>query len=893
MNAPGVSGLTSAEAVELLAEHGPNRLAEPPRRPKWLRFLDQFRDTIVYILAVAAVVAGVVGDLKDTVVIAVVLVINAILGYVQEARAEGALEALNKMLTTRARVRRDGRVIEIDNENIVPGDVVLVEAGDRVPADGTLTVAVHMAVDESMLTGESVPVHKLHDEFVMMNTTVTSGRGEVVVTGTGMATEVGRVAEMLNEADPGPTPLQRQLNRLGRQLTVIAVVAVSFVLALQLVRGVPFSEALIGAVVLAVAAIPEGLPAVVTVTLAIGVSQMAKRNAIVKRLHSVESLGSTTVICSDKTGTLTQNQMTARAVVVGSARFTVTGDGYDPNGDITATDGDSFTDVAARPERVLLAGVLCSEAILRPDEHGRPGIVGDPTEGALVVAAVKAGIDVDATRASMKRLSEVPFDSANKFMVTLHDVGASDGPSGGPARSGEDLVMFAKGAPDVLVPLCTHLIDAYGDRVAFDEATRIELRDSATELAAQGLRVLALTSRMMGSTTLIEQGLANLVDADADGEGLEGFVSDMTLDCLVAVVDPIRTEARDAVALCRSAGLVVKMITGDSATTAKAIAAELGIEGRVVTGPELTEMDDARLAAEIDGIGVCARVSPEHKVRVIAALKANGHVVAMTGDGVNDAAALRNADIGVAMGITGTEVTKEAADLVLTDDNFATIVGAVRSGRTIYDNIIKFVRFQLSTNLGAIITVLGANLLGFPTPFTPIQILWVNLVGDGPPAMTLGVDPPADDIMSRMPRREDDTILGGKRVAHLVFLGTVMAVVTLGIYAYSDDRWGREVAGTMAFQTFVLLQMFNVFNARREHGSVFNHYSIMNRSVWIAVASVTALQVLAVSWGPLRKLFDAEPLSATQLLLCFAVASSVLWAEEIRKLVASVAKRPE
>lgn len=903
------TGLTSAEAAELLLRHGPNQLAEPQRRSALMRFIDQFRDGIVYILVVAAVVAGAIGDLKDTVVIAVVLVVNAILGYIQEARAEGALEALNRMLVTRAKVRRDGRITELDHAQLVPGDVVLVEAGDRIPADGKLLEAVHFAVDESMLTGESEPVHKHLDaddavmDSVFMNTTVTAGRCEFVVTATGMNTEVGRVAEMLNEADPGPTPLQRQLNRLGRQLTVVAIVAVSLVLALQVIRGVSFSEALIGAVVLAVAAIPEGLPAVVTVTLAVGVSQMAKRNAIVKRLHSVETLGSTTVICSDKTGTLTQNQMTARFVVVGSAQFAVSGEGYNPSGEITpvaqneprehgtSTVGKGVSEVDLT--RALLAGVLCSEAVLRQDERGQTMLVGDPTEGALLVAAIKAGVDVDAVRTHMERLSEVPFDSAVKYMATLNACGADIALSAGNqfTEGADDVVLFAKGAPDVLVPRCTHLVDASGGRVQFDDAARDEMRASATELSAQGLRVLALVSRELDRASIVAGGRANLVDADADGEGLEELIDGLTLECLVAVVDPVRPEAREAVRLCRRAGITVKMITGDSGTTAKAIATELGIEGRVVTGADLSAMDDDELAAEIDSIGVCARVSPEHKVRVIAALKVNGHVVAMTGDGVNDAAALRSADIGVAMGINGTEVTKEAADLVLTDDNFATIVGAVERGRTIYDNIIKFVRFQLSTNLGAILTVLGASMLGMPTPFTPIQILWVNLVGDGPPAMTLGVDPPAADVMDRTPRREEDTILGAKRMAHLTFFGLVMAIGTLGVFAYADSRWDAKVAGTMAFQTFVLFQMFNVFNARREHTTALTGYSLKNRSLLVAIAGVVILQVLAVIWGPMRSLFDTVQISGVQWLICIGAASSVLWAEEIRKLIVRVIGR--
>jgi Ca2+-transporting ATPase len=845
-------GLDPAEVERRRSEVGPNALAEPPTRPAWKKFLDQFRSGIVYILNGAAVLAGLVGDLKDPIVIAVVLLVNAVLGYIQEARAESAMEALEQMLVARVKVRRGGTLQEVSTEDLVPGDVVMLEPGDRVPADGRLLVAVNASVDESALTGESIPVDKVvqplsgradapddlplgeRTNLAFMNTTVVRGRAELLVTATGMATEMGRVAELLGEGDPGPTPLERQLDSLGKRLAVIAIVAVSAVFVLQVAQGESFADAAIGAVALAVAAIPEGLPAVVTVTLAIGVSQMAKRNAIVKRLHSVETLGSTTVICSDKTGTLTLNRMTVREVV----------------GDRTAG---------------LLTGARCNDAALDPDG----GYVGDPTEGAIVVAATESGIDVAADRVAHPRIGEVPFDSGAKFMATFH-------------RDGDDVVVHVKGAPDVLLPRCTARRDDAGVGQAID-ADAVQA-DNGT-LASEGLRVLAVATRRLDP--------GEVLAADGTVAEPDRWLYGLTLDALVGILDPPRAEARDAIDLCRTAGIDVKMITGDHAATAAAIAGELHIRGRVVTGDDLERMTDDELAAEIDGIGVCARVSPEHKVRVVRALKANGHVVAMTGDGVNDAAALRNADIGVAMGITGTEVTKEAGDMVLADDNFATIVGAVERGRTIYDNIVKFVRFQLTTNLGAITTILAASIMGLPVPFTAVQVLWVNIIADGPPALTLGVDPPAPDVMGRSPRSQGEAILTPVTLAPMVFGAVVMAAGTLAIYVLAEREWGEPIALTMTFNTFVLFQMANVFNARVQRRSFLNRYTLTNGKVWIAVGIVVALQVLATKWAPMQAIFDTETLSLEQWLLCLGVAVSIIPLDELRKLVSRlVTRRP-
>ena len=873
-----VEGLSPAQVAERVERYGLNRLAEPPRRPRWKLFLDQFRSGIVVILIVAAVIAGALGDVKDTIVIGVVLVINAVLGYFQEAKASNALAALEKMLVSKVRVRRGGEIVEVVTDDLVPGDVVLLEAGDRVPADGRLVVAANLSIDESSLTGESVPVEKdatslaatespLGDRHssVFMNTTVVRGRAEVVVTSTGMGTEMGKVAELLGGSEVGETPLQRQLDRLGKRLAVIAGVAVGLVFVLQMAQGADVADAALGAVALAVAAIPEGLPAVVTVTLAIGISRMAKQHAIVKRLHSVETLGSTSVICSDKTGTLTLNQMTAREVVRGGAVWTVSGEGYATDGDLLDGDGRPVND--ATMTRAMLAAALCSDAVARDTETG-PGIVGDPTEAALVVVAAKVGVDAPAARRDRVRLGEVPFDSAHKFMATFH---WSD-----PEDSNSDVLVCVKGAPDVLLERATAFVDGEGDERPLDAMALAARRADNDRLAAQGMRVLAVATR--------ELRAADVLGPDGEVVDPDHWMSELTLEVLVGIVDPPRSEARDAIRLCHSAGIAVKMITGDHAITAGAIAAELGIEGRVVTGDELTVMSDEELAEQIDGIGVCARVSPEHKVRVVEALRSRGHIVAMTGDGVNDAAALRRADIGVAMGITGTEVTKEAGDMVLTDDNFATIVGAVERGRTIYDNIVKFVRFQLATNMGAISTILGASLFGLPVPFSPIQVLWVNLIADGPPAMTLGVDKPQPGVMGRSPIAGDAAILTTRRIARLVFLGVVMAAGVLTMFVWARDRYGEDVALTMAFTAFVLQQMVNVFNSRTENGSVFCRYTFTNWRLWAVVGGVIVLQVLATTWSPLQSLFGTEHLTWGQWGVAVLVALSVLVVEELRKV---------
>jgi Ca2+-transporting ATPase len=859
-------GLTADVAQHRLTSHGPNRLAEKPPRPAWRKFLDQFRSLLILILLGAAVLAGAIGDLKDAIVIAVVVLLNATLGFLQEHRAEAALAALKNMLAPTARVRRDDEVRQIDAAELVPGDLLLLEAGDRIPADARVLSAHSAEVAEAALTGESQPVAKLPDavdeksvlaerhNMVFMNTVLTRGRIEAVVTATGMGSEMGRLAGLLAASAEGETPLQQQLDSLGKRLALIASGVVALMFVFGLMRGDPLVQTAMTAIALAVAAIPEGLPAVVTVTLALGMHRMAKRNAIVKKLAAVETLGCTTVICSDKTGTLTLNQMTARALYCNGQRHVVTGEGYGSEGRIEG---------AGDVRHILLPAALCVDARIKDAQ-----LIGDPTEGALLALAAKAGLDAEEAVEHLPRIAEIPFDSATKFMATFH-------------HEGDQVRLCVKGAPDVLLALSSRYLSKNAT-LPLDEETHARFVTENEALAGQALRVLALAGRNIPAETF---------DPGAPTEMLLPWVRDLTLHALVGIIDPPRTEARAAIATCREAGIEVKMITGDHRVTAAAIARELGLRGEAHEGRELDGLSQDEIAVMVEKSAVFARVAPEHKMRIVEALQAKGHVVAMTGDGVNDAPALKTADIGVAMGITGTEVTKEAATLVLTDDNFASIVRAVEEGRTIYDNIVKFVRFQLSTNIGAILTVLGAPLLGFATPFTAIQILWVNIIMDGPPAMTLGVEPARPGIMQERPRSKEAAILSAPRLWRIGLYGATMAVGTLGAYAWAMQSGDAAKAMTLAFTTFVLFQFFNIFNARVEHGSAFNGQFFSNGKLWLALSAVVALQVVAVHWGPAQSIFDTVDLTLSEWLVATTVASTTLFLEEARKLLLSLFKR--
>lgn len=862
-------GLSADEARQRLERAGPNALPEQPPRPLWALYLDQFKSLLTLVLLAAGVLAGFIGDTVDMGVILVVVLFNSCLGFYQEYRAERILDALKAMLARHSRVRRDGLKLEVPAEDLVTGDLVLLEAGDRVPADGRLVAAHGLEIDESSLTGESQASPKMIEvlddaacplgdraNLAFMNTVVTRGRGEMLVTATGAATEMGRIVGLLHGALEGGTPLQRRLDQLGRRLALIAGLVVAVIFAMGQMRGEALGQSVLTAVALAVAAIPEGLPAVVTITLAIGMARMARHGAIVKRLAAVETLGSTTVIASDKTGTLTLNQMTARAGWAAGRRFRVEGEGYGAAGRVMPDDPlGPLPDLAA----CLRAGALCNDARLGDESDGRRVLVGDPTEGALKVLAEKAGARVD-----WPRVAELPFESARKLMVTIH-------------RDGDRLVLAAKGAPDVVAQLCGMVREPAGDR-PMTEADRDHVRAEVERLAGRALRVLALAEAE--------------VDDAARADPLAAAAKGLVLTALVGLMDPPRPAARPAIIDCNRAGIAVKMITGDHRVTAAAMGRMLGLDGEVVTGADLDRMEPPELAARIDDIAVFARVAPEHKVRIVAALQARGHVVAMTGDGVNDAAALKCADIGIAMGRTGSDVTREAATMVLSDDDFATVVRAVQEGRTIYDNIVKFIRFQLSTNVGALVAVFAAPLLGLPAPFHPIQILWVNIIMDGPPALALAFDPARPKLMGEHPRRRDEPILSRSRLGRLLAYGATMAVGTLGVAWWSAASGHDAVhAQSLAFTTFVLFQVFNVFNARVAAESALGWKMFRNGKLWAALIAVLGLQAVAVNWAPAQAIFHTSALAPAEWGLAALIASSVLGLDESRKFLVRALRR--
>ena len=862
-------GLSVEQVRQRKEQYGPNQLPEMPPRSAWRVFFAQFKSILILILVGAALLSALIGNTKDALVILTVVFINSIVGFYQEYRAEQSLAALKGMLPVSARVRRDGEKIEIAAEDLAPGDVVLLEAGDPVPADGRLFVAAGLEVDESALTGESQPASKqvaplaapdvpLADRTNMlyMNTLLTRGRAELIVTATGANTEMGRLSHALASTPEMPTPLQIQLDQLGKRLGAIALTLVGLLSVLELLRGTAVAHIAVNAIALAVAAMPEGLPVVVTVTLALGMRNMARHHAIVKRLASVETLGCTTVICSDKTGTLTLNQMTARAFFYQGARFDVSGQGYRATGEISAA-----LSASTRPnlDPLLLALVACNDS--RVDD-GK--VIGDPMEAALLVLAQKGGLVPERVATELPRMAEIPFDAAHKFMATFH-------------REDGRVRLFVKGAPDVLLALCTRGLHENGEG-ALDAAARQQIETDYAELANLGLRGLLIASRTLPDSAF-----------DASGD-LAAWVGELTFVSLVGLMDPPRAEAKVAIAECWQAGITVKMITGDHPATATAIARELGLHGRAITGAELDRLDADQLAAAIDDITVFARVTPTNKVKLVQALQKKGHVVAMTGDGVNDAPALKGADIGVAMG-TGTAVAKAAATIVLTDDNFATLVSAVRQGRTLYDNIVKFVRFQLSTTIGAILTVFLAPLLGLPEPFTAVQILWIAIIMDGPPAVSLALDAARPGIMREAPRSRTAPLLTLARLAKIIAYGITMMVGTLLVLHFGLQGGLEQRASTLAFTTFVLFQFFNVFNARVERGTAFNRHFFENPMLWASLASVLVLQAVAVHWPPAQSIFGTEPLSLKEWSIAAGVAASILLLEEGRKLLGGLFTR--
>jgi Ca2+-transporting ATPase len=900
------SGLGHEDAAKRLDRYGANELTSEAPVPAWRRFVAQFQDVLVILLLVAtAISAGLWVLERDTslpyeaLAIFTVVILNATMGYIQEARAEAAAAALQALSAAHATVVRNGERHRLPATRLVPGDVILIEEGDAIPADARVIDSSSLQTSEASLTGESVPVVKQsapipeeaaladRDNMVFSGTAATYGHGRAVVTATGMRTEMGQIAGLLQDTQDETTPLQRELDRTGKTLglvvVIIAVVMIGAILFVQDVHGVSgvFSVLILG-VALAVAAVPEGLPAVVTAVLAIGVQRMAQRRAIIRHLAAVETLGSASAIASDKTGTLTRNEMTVRTIVTASGRVEFGGSGYAPEGAMTADAGRDI-DAALRSEvvQLLTAAARANNATLL-QRNGEWTAQGDPTEAALLAAARKSGLDGDSFEHRLPRVAEVPFSSERKLMSTVHrDLNGHDGHG----------VLFTKGAPDVVLGHCTHELVGDDRRLLSDHRRRLIVRENEA-LAGDAFRTLGVAMRSLSGAALEEA-------SSAPGEQLE---ADLTFAGLVGIIDPPRPEARQAVERARRAGIRALMITGDHPRTAAVIAQQLGIDdsGTVLTGAELDALSPDDATRAVARVSVYARVTPAHKLRIIDALRRDGTVVAMTGDGVNDAPALKKADIGIAMGITGTDVSKQAADMILADDNFATIVAAVEEGRAVFANIRKFLRYLLSSNIGEVLTmflgVLLARVIGLPSgtegpglPLLATQLLWINLVTDGAPALALGVDPPEARLMEQPPRPHGEGVLTAHMWRGIFVAGVTMAIGTLLVLDASLP--GGFVAGsgtlpygqTMAFTTLVLFQMFNVFSARSDERSAFAGM-FTNRWLWAALAGSLVLQAAVVYLPVLQAAFGTTALGVTDWVLCATVASSVLWVRELTKL---------
>jgi Ca2+-transporting ATPase len=882
-------GLDETKVSRLREQYGFNQLAEAPTVPTWRKLIAQFKDLVIWILIVAAIVSGALGEWLDTVAILAIVLLNGVIGYFQEGRAEKALAALQKLSAPMARVIRVASSASIPASELLPGDIIELEAGDSIPADSRLLQAFSLTVQEAALTGESVPVEKDADvelppeatlgdrrNMVYMGTVAASGKARAVVVATGMQTELGRIAGMLQRHEPEPTPLQRRLGELGRVLIVACLVIVGTIFALQVLRQGDLVEAFLVSVSLAVAAVPEGLPAVVTIALALGVQRMVKRNALVRKLPSVETLGSVTVICSDKTGTLTRNEMTVREMCVGNIRYHVGGTGYTPRGEFFCETDESRcrrlsppafsatpANVTQQPDLQFALGVgaWCNSARLIPSGNGAEvwHVIGDPTEGALLVVARKAGIETVAREKVL--LYEIPFDSTRKAMSVA--VEGTDGP-----------LLYVKGAPEVIVANCVaECLDQKVRELTNDR--RHELLAFSAEMAGRALRVLALAYRPNPPDRRVENPESQLVFAG-----------------LVGMIDPPREEAKVAVETCRRAGIRPVMITGDHPATALAVAKELGMVGandRAVAGQELETTSDEDLASQVERIPVYARASAEHKLRIIKAWKARGQVVAMTGDGVNDAPAIKAADIGIAMGITGTDVTKEASDMVLTDDNFASIVNAVEEGRGIFDNIQKVLQFLLSCNVGEIILMFAASVLGWPAPLLPIQLLWINLVTDGLPALALSLEPPEPDVMRRKPRKADESILSARLGLAILIQGLLVGIV--GLLAFALSYWNHpgynDRARAMTFCVIVYAELFRALAARSQTFTLGQLGVWSNPHLLLAIAVSGMLQLSVAVFPFTQRVFDVPDHTAFEWFAIVALALTPVTFIELGKLIRS------
>lgn len=847
------SGLSGTEAARRLTEHGPNELKASHKINPWLIFLGQFKNVLILILLLATVLSAFLGHTAEAIAIVIIVLFAVLLGFAQEYRGERALDALRRMAAPTATVLRENAEAIVPARDLVQGDIVLLRSGDKVPADARLIEAVNLRIDEAALTGESVPVEKQtaalsngewpvadRKNMAYAGTAVTYGRGKGIVVETGMMTEFGRTAAMLQAVETAKTPLQENLYKLGATLARGALLIVAIIVVLAWYQGQPIMQMLVFGIALAVAIVPEALPAVVTISLALGVQRMAKQHALVRRLPAVETLGSTSVICSDKTGTLTRDEMTARKIYVAGDMLEATGTGFDPKG-IFIHEGSAVPPPA--PLKLLVtAAALTSDAQLSR-AGGRWQIKGDPTEGALVVLAAKAGLKKIDLETEFPRVHEIPFSSEAKRMTTLH-------------RSPSGWVAFAKGAPEIIIEGCTHLWALSGPET-LDEPGRETILRAAQAMARQALRVLAIGYK-----------------PDAT---LEDFERDMVFLGLVGMIDPPRSEARAAIHRCEQAGIKLVMITGDHPVTAEAVARELGLlkTGRVITGTELDATSEQAFEREVENVSVYARVSPAHKLRVVTALQKNGHIVAMTGDGVNDAPALKKADIGIAMGITGTDVSREAAAMTLTDDNFASIVAAVEEGRRIFNNIKKYLMYLLSSNIGEIGLMLGAALLGLPLPLTAVQILYVNLATDGLPALALAVDPPEDDLMRRPPRNPRTGIFTRPVVVLMVLGGLWSAMVNLAFFLWLLDS-GRSLAQAMAmiFILLVMIEFFKAYNFRSDRVSALRR-PFANRWLNAAILAELLILVLIIYLPFFQLLLGTFTMRAVDWMLIVALAFTI------------------
>lgn len=874
------SGLSAPEAARRLSRYGANRLPEPPRRSAILRFLSHFHNVLIYVLLGAAAITAALGHLVDSSVILAVVIANAIIGFIQEGRAEQAMDAIRQMLAPKSSVMRDGERHSIDSASVVPGDIVLLEAGERVPADLRLIEATGLRIEEAILTGESVPTDKetkpvasgamIGDRACMAfsGTLVAGGAGRGVAVATGASTEIGRISGMLSEVETLTTPLVRQMDGFARWLTILILLIGGVLLVYGYFVGhLPFAELFMSVVGLSVAAIPEGLPAVLTITLAVGVQAMARRNAIVRRLPAIETLGSVSVICSDKTGTLTRNEMMVTTLASADHIYSVAGEGYAPEGAIRLADAD----IDPAEHELLLefarTCALCNDAALHSHEEGWK-VEGDPMEGALKALAGKITRQGAAAFADWTRTDTIPFDARHRYMAVLHH-----------DHEGHAWI-HVKGAPERILAMCSVQRASDGSTRAIDAEY---WRKRMDDIAAQGQRVLALAARSTAPDHVV------LNTADLDGH--------MVLVGLIGLIDPPRPEAIAAVAECHGAGIRVKMITGDHAGTAAAIARQVGLQhpGKVLTGADLEAMSDAELAAVVVDTDVYARTSPEHKLRLVTALQSHGLTVAMTGDGVNDAPALKRADAGIAMGQKGSEAAKEASDLVLADDNFASIAVAIREGRTVYDNIKKVISWTLPTNAGEATTIIAALFLGMALPVTAVQILWVNLITGITLGVALAFEPTEEDTMKRAPRSRKEPLLTGALIWHVILVSALFLAAVFGMYIYAMDKGhAPELARTIALNTLVVLEIFHLFFIRNIYGTSLTFKAVRGtRVVWICVIAITLAQFAVTYFPPLQQVFGTQPVSFFDGMLIVAVGAVFFAVIEAEKQLRIVFQRTE